>query len=49
MNLIKISTILAREFLEFYDIKQYKKQAANQLVVKKYVLNKGQMVLNEEK
>ncbi len=48
MNLIKIAIMLRRKFSEFYDIKQYRKQASEQLVVRQYISNQ-KIIVDEER
>ena len=48
MNLIKIAILVKRKFLEFYEIKLYRKQAAEQLIVKKYNLNNQTIIVDKE-
>ncbi len=49
MNIIKIALLLKKKFSEFYDIKQYKKQSTEQLIVKKYAINNQKIIIDEEK
>ena len=49
MNLLKIAILLKRRFSEFYDVKQYRMQASEQLVVRKYTVNNQKIIIDEEK
>lgn len=49
MNLIKIAVMAKRKFSEFYDVKRYRKQASQQLVVKRYALGRRKIMVDEEK
>ena len=47
MNIIIIA-ITKKSFSEFYDIRQYKKHASGQFVVRKYAANNKKIILNEK-
>lgn len=47
MNLIIIA-ITKKNFSQFYDIKQYKKHASEQFVVRKYAIGSKKIILNEK-
>ena len=49
MNLIKISTVLKREFLDYFDVKRYKKQSLEQFVVRHYTVNNQKITIDKEK
>ena len=49
MNIIKISTVLKREFSDYFDIKGYKTQSLEQFVVRRYALNNQKITINKEK
>jgi hypothetical protein len=46
MNLIKIAIMLRKKFAEFYDIKQYKKQASEQFIVKHYKIDSRKIIVD---
>jgi hypothetical protein len=48
MNLIKIAVQIKMKFLEFYEIKEYKKQSSEQFVVKKYVVDNKKILIDEK-
>jgi len=43
------TVLLKRKFSEFYDIRQYRKQATEQLVVKTHAISYQKITVNEEK
>ena len=49
MNLIKIVIHLKCKFSEFYDIKEYKKQASEKLVVTHCAINNQKITIDEKK
>lgn len=49
MRLVKIVIMLKKRFAEFYDIKQYKKHASEQIVVRQYTLSSKKITIDEEK
>ena len=49
MNLVKIATMQRKKFSEFYDIKHYRKQAAEQFIVKLYKVDSKKIIVDEEK
>ena len=49
MNLIKIVMLVKRKFSEFYEIKLYRKHAAQQITVRNYTINSQKVVVDEEK
>lgn len=40
---------MKRKFSEFYDIKQYKKQASEQFIVKHYKIDSRKIIVDEGK
>ncbi|MBI2660456.1 hypothetical protein HYX07_04810 [Candidatus Woesearchaeota archaeon] len=49
MSTIKIMLLLKRKFSEYYDIRQYKKKHADQIIVKKYSAGNREIIIDEEK
>ena len=49
MKAIRIMLLLKIKFLEYYDIKQYKKQHADMVIVKKYSTGSHEIIVDEEK
>jgi len=49
MNLIKISIMMKSKILEFYEIKKYRKQAAEQLTVRRYTMDNQIITIDEKK
>ena len=49
MDFIKIAIILEKRFLESCEIRQYRKQSAEQLLVRKYSINNQKIIVDEEK
>lgn len=47
MNTIKIMLLLKKKFLEYYEIKQYKKHSIEQLIIKKYDINNQKIIIDE--
>jgi len=47
MDLIKIALLLKKKFLEFYDVKVYRKHSSEQLIVKKYSINNQKIIIDE--
>ena len=47
MNLIKITVMVKREFSELYEIREYKKHASEQLVVRSYIIGAYKLVVDE--
>ena len=48
MNLTKIAVLPKRKFSEFYDIKQYREQSIEQLVVRKYTTDNQKIIVDKE-
>lgn len=49
MNTIKITVMAKREFSEHYEIREYRKHASEQLVVRKYAMGISKLVVDEER
>ena len=49
MKPIEIAILMKRKFSEFYDIKEYKKQTSEQLVVRRYAANNQKIIVDEKK
>ena len=49
MNTIRIMLLLKRKFSEYYDIRQYKKKHACQIIVKKYSAGNREVIIDEER
>ena len=49
MDMIKISTAMKREFLDYFDVKRYQKKPLEQLVVKHYNSNNQKVTIDKEK
>ena len=47
MNTLKIMLLLKRKFSEYYDIRHYKEQPAEQVIVKKYAANSQEVIIDE--
>ncbi|MBI2659399.1 hypothetical protein HYX05_04865 [Candidatus Woesearchaeota archaeon] len=49
MNLIKISTIMKSELLDYFDVKRYQKKSLEQFVVRHYTANDQKVTIDKEK
>ncbi|MBS3104878.1 hypothetical protein J4234_01330 [Candidatus Woesearchaeota archaeon] len=49
MNLIKISTAMKMEFLDYFDVKRYQKKSLEQFVVRHYTINSQKVTIDKEK
>lgn len=49
MNLIKISIMMKSNISKFYDIKYYRKQASEQIIVRNYILNNQKITIEGKK
>ena len=48
MYLIKIAVLMKKGFAEFYGIRLYKKQSAEQFVIKHYKINSQAIIIDEK-
>ena len=49
MNIIKIAVLIKKIFAEFYEIRLYRKQSAEQLVIKQYRTSSQEIIVDGEK